>query len=767
MNDAINYLITSGNILNDTGSCKIFYDFTSYTGDSNPFYVNSVVNGQNKYTGQISTYVRTGNINGPIDSGSFSKFIATGFLDNNNNIVTGKFMFFGGLKTGLLSGNPSYGVAKIDILNYNELFTGNNGTFILEGGIIPRDWNYSGEWMGTQIPYHDKEVIFSNFTGTGFTSNGWEFGLNGANKLYFSTNDGGAKKTLTLNNNTNGENLFSVRLSNNIVNLTRFVPEESGIDSVSKVFNSNINGLGQWTLGKDKITGVNTLRTGICNNEGSSIWLSKFLYFDEYLTDSSLLNSFIALRGDLEVDAIVENQYIITGTYEETGTFTITGNYYEVMVSGGIISTTGTQQFTTVTPLSGLIISGDSYLQQCEDPLSSGIFYTDISLTSQTGITGYSTGTYTVNIVNNQVYYIPSGVTGANITGQIITIYETGIITGVTGYTYNITAGINNAEFYSLYPKTMSYIGPTFEEDFIEHQNVYSPNTIAPSYHKFKQILNRSSYKGFSSVYVGETLFLGNTGNVLISGGNITGLSSYNFYFNGQAQRLGTGQITTTYISGDPVISVNLSKDFIATGFNNEIIIETGILQSLGEDKWGIYDFIINHTGIRGSQVVDTTGYFQTGGVFNNDIYDATIRADWDGPEENLFFNGIKIYEDIHWVREDVDGGAVFVQPILEGLTGIYFTLPRPYASESITGYASGMSIYGNAVSGRESYNIHVSGKDRWSYFEPNSVIVYINGMRQSIDNFIYHDKMVDMINGSSVSNIDSGTGDFNGVFSI
>lgn len=631
----INYLLSNGLISQDTGALKVFYNFNyldseTYEMGGGAFLVaNSVESGNQLYSGEA-------------------------FLQKTNPI-TKVVTNYRNISDSLLVYPPSrvylmgydYYESKIKIHNSSGLF-GDEFTFIIEGGKIPKDklfyaFSFLVDSLSDGTPLHNKSILMSNLSG----QSGWEIGLNTSNSLYFKTYDLDEPKILTYDKDIPlGENIWSIRYKDRSINISRYIPETESILTNSTILNSDISNGGDWNINSGNNAGVVAYKTGvgfISGNQTSSIMLSNFLYFDEFLSSNQVALACKALKSDLN-----RFETITSGiTYDIIGTgvsgVEVSGLLYTAYVLSG--STTGGVTVTgnpIITQYSGLVGPSDAYYEQC----SSGLLSLNYGL-GASGITGYGI-TYPLSGYNfSNGVYIASGVSGVISTTNEEYFIESGTVFYETGYSW----GLGSANYLNLYPRSISYIGPRYDYDFTEI------------------ITGLSGYNNRVANRVVSNYNSGNSFNIEIPSGFDN--NDLRFYLNGAALRYESGSLSVGILNGNQIQTLSFNGDYSITG--NEIIMDIIFTGSDSiENLWGVYDFRQNG----GIQELLITGLNQ---------YSSGTFPSITPSGKEVFFNGVKLYEG-----DSYNNVANQLQPtgFITGMTGIYFAWDRLSGSVYSTGDA-------------------------------------------------------------------------------
>lgn len=699
--NSVNYLISSSGLgLTDTGALKIFYDFSQYTSGDGNTYLDSVPSGNILHSGKLTLHKHTGDlvIDLSNDYSAVSLYSAT----------TGLLQLYGH-KINADTGLASY----VEIQNTSTLFNGTGFTFVVEGGKFPRD----AAGLTGQGAIHDREAIFSNISSSEpYNFSGWELGINSANLAYFKCGSPSGATIVTFDQQIPmGENIWAFRYDRRFFDVARFDPSDGGIYSRGAVLSKDLkNGESPWLIGaaeNDPPTGIDTMAVSTISG-ASSLRLRNFLYFDQFISDDQLKTLASGLKGNLTLTTVETTGYITGITGFTSGLVVNSGLIYTTSVLTGYKSTTVTYSLpASVTPLYGTIeehVGTDAfnfYGTIYEDCGQTGILQTVLltggageTITGGNAITGYEI-TYPTDtkVVQTPLYYV-SGVSGILSSGYKFTYGEgvTNVVT--TGNTYVIDGVVYN----NLYPRSVSYLGDRYAGDFVEiitGMAVYSGsqkmvNNIPSVY--------RSSYND------GMTLFTYYDKGALNN--------HLRLYLNGVAVRYGTGTAIKVDVNGTERDSFLLERDYLRTGYGGEIfssLIYSGLDQMT--NLWGVFDLSTTGYAIQQRLVSDTSEY-------------GTGFAEIAPSGKDVFFNGVKIYEGNHYT---VLGGKFVATGTITGMTGMYFAWPQ------ING-----TVY---YTGSGAYDYHYTGN---YYLPTDSTSLWINGIRQSPNTYVYHDIKVDLVSG-------------------
>lgn len=692
---------------------KYYFDFTSNNSNINPLkfrcvsssasmtYENVSLERVNETDAYFKNYI--GNINTLtyVESNRYTNVLKDGSVNLLGNSISQN------------SGQNAF----LQINNTGQFYNRTGFSFIVEGGKIPRDEIksiYPNTGYDEQLPLHNKEIIFSNISGSGIDYKGFEFGLNGANLFYFRTSDLGQQKVCTFDLETPyAENIWVLRYLEKDIYISRYSKEQNSITSKTIKLGSDLTNGGYWYLNSGQNSDLAALNTGLAQNATSSTKLRRFLFFDEFLSDGQLVKAvdFLNKTVDESGTPYISNSgfnYQVTGTqefvYVKTGVLYLTGipTQEEIILTGDH----GTNIYSSIT---GQVQKYGGKIFE-ESFTGEGIYLDDFvfSDSGETGITNFSFEYSPYQQTEYRNIFVMSGITGE--------LFRTSYFTNLYGNSYFETTGyktgvsINEVDYYNR-PKSMTYRGKR-DANNIE---IYLSNQV---YSGNEKIANKECQGIFSSYNDGRTLYLG-----LLDTGNASNIILFK---NGFAQKMGVGEPKTVTINGIEYPYFNITGGDYSIANGQEIFFGQDITGELN----GVYDI----KPMNGYQELLITGLNQ---------YDIEIFGDIQPSGKDVFFNGLKIYEGLNYEIELND-----IKPIgyLTGQTGLY----RAWNN------TNGALLYtGNSV-----YDYYGTG-----LIEKDSLVVWMNGLRKTPSEFIYHDINVDLITG--VDSMVDGTGVFEGYLEV
>lgn len=587
------------------------------------------------------------------------------------------------------------------IRNGGALYSGNAFSFVLEGGKISKNDAKEVYQINTGIAWHNKEILFSNISGSGQSYNGWEFGLNAANLFYFRTSDDSVDKTFTYEEALPpAENFWIVRYIPNSIEILRYDPDANSINGNSFQLSAPISNGGNWTLGSGQNSNMYSLDTGIAGNETSCVKLKKFFYFDEALSDTKLKRLIVASKSDL----VYASSGIGSGI-----SYTIGEPYEECFVTSGILYTTGVLSGYRATEItvSGnpmpIALSGSVYFCEGEGSLDewqtcqpinsfagyssiltgcSGLFYSTSYITGalcdlRQVVTGVMMSGTTSGFIIYEPVYISSGVSGVIASGCETIYPESGAYYEISGSSYVLT-GTN---FSNLGYKSLSYLGP--RDDFIDIVEIITGNT---AYRSGDRVTSVTAFNGASNYLSGQTSFID------LEFGESK--SSVCLYLTGDAMQYG--------------------RDYTISGYTEVVFGDRifGDIASFGS----IYDKMVTGFNI---QALDITGFNQ----YSSGSYSALPIGG-----RFIFLDGRKLISGV-----DYTGSAGSFAPTYktQQYTGHFFSFDKLDGKIAFTG--------------QSGYNIYVTGSD---FLQNHSVAYWINGKRVDESQFVYHDIGVDLLTG-------------------
>lgn len=668
----------------NSGIMRILYDFsTTGAADEAPFSeFPSVNNALPIYPAILKSY----------ESGTASTVSADAAYNGGSGVT-----LYGGVL-------PQDYEQYLLISGGSDIFSGQEFTFLIEAQKLCKT-DFSG--LSGDGPIHDREVVFSNLIGTAPNISGWEIGLNSANLMYFKTWDQEQPKTLTFNDVPYGKNLWFVTHEDKNLTVAWFDPAERSIKKNSLTLFGNLSNGGDWYIGSGESSSFSSIDPSVSDAETASVKLNTFAFFDRKFFDGYLSVIGTALKS----------QDVITTGVTTGSAFDISGVEETcVEVSGVIYSswvldhtdyvtgyTTGTE--ASYSSFTGLVVDGDDYYEY-ESGNNGYITLTNDSGATITGITGFTYGYPVITGVTAIPVYAFQEVSG--VTDENCSISY--LFSGETGYTTGVSLSVSGYDASDLFPDTLSYLGPRYEDDFVE---IITGNT---SYSGDIQILNIKPIVSESSYGQTKTLFVNDADISLTSGDN--------FFLNGLAQRIGTGSLITGVESGLQTVSLSLQREYAV--FPNTPREYACDLAFTGNDEilnlWGVVD-VGQPSGAlyRQSLVISNTGQYA-----NSPFSEIAPSG------KQIFLNGQKIYEGENYLNS---GDWFIPTGFVTTCTGIYFSIPDFDGAVNYTGFVSGDGNY--------DYN--------GSLFYPKSVVSYINGVREGYSLLLEHSAKRDLITGFGV----------------
>lgn len=504
------------------------------------------------YSGQICVYTHRMEDKDLVPYSDYSDIIKDTYI----NLIGNRYTSESGLAT------------VIRIENSENLYSGNDFTFFIEGGKLPRNealeiYDYSG--FQQQLPLHNKEVIFSNMEGSGLNCDGFEFGINSANLMYFRTIFTDGDRILTFDKETpRGENIWGIRYISGTIDILRYNHESNAVLSSSMLLGGILKNGGAWTLNSGENQRLTSLNTGTASDITSSIKLRKFAYFSEALSNEQF--RYLSEYANSEVNNssfITDSGYIFSVIAGETGYTEVTG-WYQTGELIGYVTGSGNVEILISHPLYGTVQQYGEILEDC----GNGLYSKETTLEETYSITGLSGEFVQSGFVDFYPVYSQSTISYITYSG-----YTTGVdIT--SGYFENsgYTTGVEFNGYDNLLARSVSYMGERFGDDFTE--------LVMPliSYSGYTRLVNCETTKQPSTYSTGFV-------PVIDRGEN---MNSYTVYLNGLALLTGDGYIDRTGEYDNQIVRLN--GDYLITG-NGEIITQ---YLFTGEDQisnlHGIYD---------------------------------------------------------------------------------------------------------------------------------------------------------------------------------
>ena len=653
------------------------------------------------------------------DFSSYSSEASYDFVDSvesGNSLYSGKITDNVASFTGNVSGSGYFTNQHVEISHTTGL-TSTVGTFL-----------FSHQKSGG-----NNATIFSNLSG----QSGYEFGINEANKLYFNQYVDGIPAIKTFDIVAAEKNIYGLQVGNGAVVMQRLDPSQ--YENGQYLFESQtfdiptygITNTANWNLG-----------SGEYQYEG---WMDYFLYFKQEVPEEKLeymanslyqnysLSSPVTGATLAELTGISITSSGITGELGQsglaTGTFTnVTGYTYSV---GTPVTGSAGISGTIFVPITGILdkaYSGAEYgwmhdiVYQKIENLNYILGTGGLEVTGRTGF--LSSGS---EVFGNWLFDGRSG-TYEGETG----IGPSGTLFGITGFSFSpvsvsVTGGSGNllgstgitGDLYSGYTVSGIY-GPSgvyTGTGAIEGVSGGLPSGYLYDY--LDNVVDEGTTGFFERISTQEVGFTNKIGSLLqIADTDITYVSTTgaqsvyqtNFYINGVARLSGIGSEGRNAFNAPYYSS---TQDYFVSGFTRLV---DNLVLDINDDP--LHDY--NQTGNR-SGIVTITGI--------GDYGSAPFAQIEDFGEKQIFFNGIKIYSGIGYI----DNGGFYPTGAITGATGVYFAYPIYNNASTFTG--EGVSLF-------EINN---------TPFKVGSHVMYLNGVRYPLKNFVAHAGDVDLITGKIV----------------
>lgn len=641
------------------------------------------------------------------------------------------------------NGLPDY---SGQVINYDSNFNDVSGSGLFNNQYISIQ-NHSGitEESATIIFSYEKTgisngVIFSHMDPGG--PSGWEVGINQGNKLYFKNFINGSPSYQTLNHYLYDKNLCAITVSRlGIGELFRLNFEKPLLRATSNFKNTvaessivyhdfdkssfnvpahTISNGSEWRVG-----------SGEFSYQG---YMDCFMYFDHKLNIDQLQKIAYSLHSDFTINPAVSG--VITGEVTgheliiQSGVSGQTGNIFVPTGSGietGIYTYESGSPVTGTVGVSGLVyvpyrkVSGIEALDQQEQ----NIYKTVTNLSNIFDITGGIKSTGLSNYQSSGSYWHFSGNSGAfngqsaigppgeifGITGfDVVTV--TGYLTGraFTGYESQANTGL----LYNVYSKS-GLRRPNRPYKISGESISYAENRDPSYYANAISLKDDSSEEYFYELMYDADEFQSinnSTYNYLYQdfGKYISHLEEpvdpheLNYTINGVSYFTGSLEYSKNEYNK---LLYNVTSGFYVDG--DKILTEV----NLNLEDRVLFDII--YSGDKQSLTINNTADyanrpFSSFNIENNDI----------------FLNGIKIYSGIDYI----DSGGFYPINNSTGITGFYFTYPKYSGVQVDTGIIQG------------------SIKIEHDKINPNSYLLYFNGVRQNKKSILPHAKHSDLISG-------------------
>ena len=635
--------------------------------------------------------------------------------------------FTGNVGTGNFSGGLGEYYNHIQITNHSDLF---DEEFCFLIGAQTTSRRDIGE--PEKGPVSNNNILFSNWSGSGNCYNGWQMGINAANRAYIETYNNLQPTVVTYMGTTPyTHNIWAFLYRAGELSVGRFDIKEEEFDFYStSVDLENLQSGSFWNIGSGinfdpsvKFTDSMVLNSGLFAGK-----IDQFIYFNTGLSSNQANQVAKSIYGGHYLDSSATSE----NTLESFGGFTTsTSNQTgEIGVSGTNTptSTTGSITFYENIPLSGSTSYGSIYYELLdtiphEISGTQGIYRTLYNTGYPlTGVTGFTTVEHTSGLSSSANSFSSSVVTGYLFSGSGYSLVLdsagsetlTNAISGVSG-----EAGVN------LRPDALSYISedPNFvvekyNADGFEINNKWSLNNQASQGYATRQdglglYIDRSRGEDTIGLYLnGE----GREHGQFVSNGSVTS-EIIKFTTSGQTYVItctGVFEINSSGVTDDEIstyfdqYSIE-SGDYFLSG--REVVDSLQFAGYYEKPLVGIYDINLPETG-RDRWVVPDVSYY------------SGVDSDVESNGNMVFFNGQKLISGMNYEYT----GKFSPSGFITGTTGVYFSFPEIPTSSSVTG--SEASFYGD-------------------YFWPNSNIVFFNGLRQDVkSSYIEHSSTKDLISG-------------------
>lgn len=621
-----------------------------------------------------------------------------------------------------------------------------------------------------------EQILFSSFTGSP-TPSGFILGLNDANKLFITTYDpvSAAYPTNTFSLNLQGKNGIALSKDNNNFSLLKYVFSEGQFYQERVEFNDNCLTNGPaYFLGGTSVDGSTLPFTGYIDefailNSSFGIQSLGNLFSGFVTPEPSLIygleNSFsnysyqnLTTLKDVKFESVPSGLFdlIYDSIFNITGVGTVNvlgqGNilsdvaHFSGYMSGTVSLPTGYIQTNQVLTVTGYTSSGQvasatgitGYISTLLNPFvisgdSAGNpdIYTVEALSGISGVTQYTdffTGPlYQTGYVD---VYIPSSIIRQ--VYQPFDFYYTGAVTGNVNYTY-LGKYTNNGDDKILITQDLSYSGSlgqpqpfrVLKTTYLDYGYFYAENTPDDDFIKTFKANGVTLTKPWPTGVITELVFQDFSGIYSFNNIPILDYSSGDFK---TLDQLESGNLSL-YVNGIHLASNIADPNALLTEDLFEILTEDGDV------------ILVDESGVDGAQYYYLNKYFKA--FLSFDRADTAILDNVSGmgilrnfqsaeplsmasgaqhtaqDNEYWFINGQKLISGLEYTYNS--GFITLNTNQYSGIGGILYSI-RPntgdvysYHREPTGGFLNGVSI---------------TGVD----FPPRSSQVYLNGVRQVID---------------------------------
>jgi hypothetical protein len=563
----------------------------------------------------------------------------------------------------------------------------------------------------------DVEVLFSCLDET--SKQGFEFGINNANKLFFDSYSSGIKRNFVLNTIPFKKNIFVIRLnkSSGVINLGTWDPSMEVVeDQDFPIDPSYLSTNKIWTIGSGEYNGESSINYSSSGFPCAG-YIDKFFHFDELLSTEDIMMISQSFYYDLEVSPQSFDSVpgYITG-YNQVQTNIVSGIIgYQRIITGYSGAEFETIETVTGEYLYGTVGAGEEYLEEVLDTQGlgikglSGIFRAVIADSPTYGITGMATGVGYEDIqlaFNDVPLYFDSGVSG-----ELYSEYELEPLYG-TGQSILVSEeSLSSSGVYPLVlkdgnlgygPRSYTYLGARSSSDFVETiqgVNLFSTNNFCGVYYD-------EVYPDFPVVKF-ENDFSFNKEYLQL-------------FVNGVAKQKG---YLNSYVNED---------------YKEKFFVDNGGFSPQARDEDGLFEevFVVqddsNLSLLIDSPILDIlkSGEFQSLQINASSDYSLAGFSEIDPTNKQVFFNGQKIYENIDYTN---DGGRIVFQGDILNMTGSFFACPDFRLDPEALWHANETGI--------ANFDL-----DFTEPFIPDSFVSYLNGIRLDPKSFVMHDSEVDLI---------------------
>jgi len=629
-----------------------------------------------------------------------------GFDISESPSYSGKFIGDYSSVTGHFSEGSSSMGCNFDKKTYIEI-KGDTSSKQSSGTFI---FSYEKKSRGT-------EIIFSNYSDDPLNPEGFEVGINDANKLFFLCQSSNGEFVKVFNNIPYKKNIYwlSVNLESNQISMNWWDTHEEAFETEEFLIDSKyIKPSSLWKIGSGVYSGEEGLDF---NSAGYPFegYVDKFFHFDDNLNEEDVTLIVKSFYETLTYHGEESGQYsasLVTGfsPYVDEIVSGITG--YEDVITGYTPLVYEDYQYVTGENLYGDIVSGDTYYQLFQDISGNGLISGDITGVYQEliadepsyEITGFATGYQTASVLigGGEPLYFYSGISGELYkTYKHTPLYKEGAYYKKSDAYYDLETGASpiimpdGLDGYG--PRSYTYLGARDASvDFIETQ-------------KGVNLLSVNNFAGIFSSDLSEN-------PVIVFDEDLSyDIDSLSVVVNGLTKQRGQIDEFEEYFDlteGEFCVyenidnEDNIEKEILTSDANLSLHVDSPIIDIL--KKHDVESLVISDT----SQ------------------YSSSPFSEINPNNKNIFLNGQKIYKDIDY---EIIGDSFKPIGDILNITGVFHTTSDWHIDSD--------AILSENVTGLGLYDIHEASPTL-----SLSYVSYLNGVRLDPKAFVLHDKDVDLI---------------------